>query len=415
MAVIGLRHSGNFAANQRPNNWREGILRLDTNGMLPLTGLTSLLKSKSTDDPKFNWFEQVMDARRYALHATAGDMASSASATTITLASSGGALSLKDGDILLVEQNGEQLLVDGDPSSDTSFQVIRAWAGTSLGAALDANGSGVNPNLKCIGSAYEEASAAPSGVQYDPETAYNYTQIFRQTVELSRTASKTRLRTGDAMKEAKHDAFYCIGNAMEWAFLMGGRNTTTRRGKPITTTGGIKYFLDSYNSGSNVKTATTDYGSGVTYTGLMSYMKNIFDYGSSQKMCLLGNTALATINAIVKLNSTMYIEPGITEFGMAVTKLVCPFGELILKTHPLFNQVPGGTNSVAYYGMDSWMFVLDMKNLVYRYIDDLKYQPDLQANGVDGKQAGWIAEVGLEVHHPRTHYLIKNLVAAAAG
>ena len=45
-------------------------------------------------------------------------------------------------------------------------------------------GAGVNPNLLCIGSAFEEGSLAPTGVNYDPTERYNYTQIFRRTLEI---------------------------------------------------------------------------------------------------------------------------------------------------------------------------------------------------------------------------------------
>ena len=75
---------------------------------------------------------------------------------------------------------------------------------------------------------------------------------------------------------------------------------------------------------------------------------------------------------------------------MNISRLTSPFGELVLKRHPLFNQdVAGVTASTAYQGMESWMFVLDMANVGYVYLDgsDTQYQPVLQANGLDGVQS----------------------------
>lgn len=101
---------------------------------------------------------------------------------------------------------------------------------------------------------------------------------------------------------------------------------------------------------------------------------------------------------------------------MDVMRLITPFGQLVLKTHPLLNTSPGGVNSgsKAYYGLDSYFFVLDMAELVYDYVDDTQYEAKLQGNGVDGLKSGYLTECGLEMHHPKHHFLIKGLRAGAA-
>ena len=101
---------------------------------------------------------------------------------------------------------------------------------------------------------------------------------------------------------------------------------------------------------------------------------------------------------------------------MNVSRLICPFGTVILKTHPLFNQLTGGTTGTGtYYGMNSWLFILDMAEISYTYIDDTKYEKDLQANGQDGMKSGYLTEAGLEFHHPTAHFLIKGLATAGTG
>ena len=413
MAIQGLRTTANFVADQRPKNWREGMLLLYPNGKLPLTGLTSLMKKRSTDDPEFNWWEKPMQTRRLQL--VSSSTALTTSNTSVSLEATQTGTQLKEGDILLVEQSGEQLRIASDPTSDTSIIVTRGWAGTTP-TAVNTTTSGVNPNMVVIGSVYEEGSLPPSGVNFDPTKKYNYTQIFRNTLEITRTASKTRLRTGDAVKEAKRECLEIHGVDMERAFFLGGRSETTINGKPARSTGGLKYLLDNYNSGSNVKDANVDYSTGLTMAGLEEYMFNIFKFGSSEKVAFLGNRALLTINQCVRKNAHFNIQSGIKEYGMDVTRVFCPFCTLVLKTHPLFNQITGGTNTTAYYGMESWMFVMDMDNIKYVYLDgsDTNYQPVLQANGLDGMQSGYLTECGLEISLPQTHYLIKNLVLAKA-
>ena len=408
MPIQGLRDTSNFVTNARPENWREGILLLDPNGMASLTGLTSLMKKRKVDDPLFHWWEKSTQTRRVALHATSGDL--TLVNTTLTLTSAGGALGLKEGDILRVEQSGEHLLVTQDPSSDTSITVSRAFAGTTA-ATVDANGNNVNPNLMVIGNAYEEGSLAPTGVAFDPTEKTNRTQIFRDTLEATRTAQKTRLRTGDEIKEAKRECLLHHSMGMERAFWFGKKALTTKNGKPLHTMDGLINFVDS----GNIKVATTDYASGITMAGLEEYMYEIFKYGSSEKMAFCGNRSALVIQQILRKNAAWQFTSGIKEYGMNVSRVISPFGELVIKTHKGFNQITGGTTGTGpYYGLESWFWVLDMDNLMYVYMDDTMYEKDLGANGLDGMKSGYLTECSIEVHHPTTHYLIKNMVAAAA-
>ena len=415
MAIQGLRTTANFVNDQRPKNWREGILLLDPNGSIPLVGLTSVMKKRETDDPEFNWWEKATDTRR--LKMTSSATALTTSNTTITLDSTdGNGLSVKEGDLLRVMQTGEIVRVVADPTVNTSITVVRAWGDTAA-TAVDTTSAGKNPFLLVIGSVYEEGSLAPSGVNFDPTKKYNYTQIFRNTLEMTRTASKTRLRTGDAVKEAKRECLLYHGIDMERAFWLSDRKETTINGKPARSLGGFLWLLTNYNSGSNIKTATSDYASGVTMAGFEEYLYNIFKYGSKEKMAFCGNRSLLTIQQIIRKNSHLQITSGIKEYGMDVARVSCPFGTLVLKNHPLFNQdVSGTTGGTAYYGMESWMAVMDMENVKYVYLSgsDTKYEPVLQANGMDGMQSGYLTEASLELSLPQTHYLVKNLVAAAA-
>lgn len=422
MAIQGLRTTANFVTNQRPQNWREGILLLYPNGETPLTAITSLMKKRTVDDPQFNWWDKILSNRRLAL--VSSSTALTSSNTTVTLATtdpvSGIATNgqmLKVGDLLLVEQTGEIMRISADPGSNTSITVSRGFSGTTA-TALDTTISGKNPYMKIVGSAYEEGSLPPAGISYDPVQRFNYTQIFRNTLEATRTATKTRLRTGDAIKEAKRECLEYHSIDMEWAFWEGQQFQGTANGKPIRTMGGLNYWINQYNSGANVKTATTDYPAGFTMRGFEEYMYSVFQYGAKEKMAFCGNRSLLTINRMVRKNSQQHFVLGETmkEYGMDVTRLVTPFGTLVLKNHPLFNQVTGGVNTSAYYGRESWMYILDMSNITYVNLEgsDTQYQPDLQQNGLDGLQSGYLTECSIEVHHPASHFLIKNLVDAVA-
>lgn len=403
MAIIGLRTTGNFAADERPKNWREGLLRLNPNGKAPLFALTAAMGKRTTDDPEYNWWEKPMQTRRLTLGAD-----HLVGATTITVAA--GAKAFKIGDLLRVEQSGEIIRVAADPSSDTALTVTRGFAGTTA-AAIDYDGAGKNPYLLCIGSAYEEGSAAPSGIGFDPVKRYNYTQIFRNTLEATRTATKTRLRTVDQVKEAKRDAAETHSQDIERALFLGVRSESTLNGKPIRTTGGFYWTMQNFASQNVIDVSVTD-ASGIDMDRWEEILGLMFKYGSDQKMAFTGNRALAALNQMARRNTQYQLVQGQKELGMNVSKFISPFGELVVKTHPLFNQLGGGTTAgTAFLGMESDLAVFDMTNLKYVYItgDDMRYEPKQETPGLDGMKSGFITECGLEIGLPETHFLVQGL------
>jgi hypothetical protein len=294
--------------------------------------------------------------------------------------------------------------VTSSPTVDTSLPaVVRGFGGTTPTAADPAT---VNPFLVDVGSVYEEGSDAPAGVNYDPTKVRNYTQIFRNTLEATRTAMKTRLRTGDAVREAKRECLEIHSIDMERAFFFGKAVETTVNSKPARMTGGVLSFVDPTNV-----IDLYQGGTGSDMEDLEQMMYQIFRYGSTEKIGFCGNRAALVINQIVRKNSTMYITPGIKEYGMNVWRLTSPFGDLVIKSHPLFNQMTSGATYVA---MESNMVVLDMAEIIYRNMtdSDTKYETDLQLPGQDSLKSGYLTECGLEVHFPLAHAYVKGLTKA---
>lgn len=399
MPIQGLRDTLNFATNERPENWRQMINYLYPNGKTPLTALTGAMNESSTDDPVFHWWDKALDDRRLAL---GQNLAASAAGTqeTWTLATGSNAITFVANDIILVEESDEQVLVFSDPTSNLAITVVRGANGTTP-AAVTYAGAGVNPNLLAIGSAYEEGSLAPTGVNYDPTERYNYTQIFRRTLEITGTAAKSRLRTVPAVKEARRECLEYFSVDMERAFWLGVRSVGTRNSKPVRTSAGVYNQMSSNN--------IFQFTNGeVDMDTLETRMEIIFREGSNEKMAYCGNKALSAINTAVRKNSSYQWKGNEKEYGMRVTRLVCPHGEIVFKTHPLFTQISGGTTGgAAYYGMNTWCMILDMAEIEYRYMKerDVQYQGELAAVGQDALKSGYIGECGVELHHPTVHHL----------
>lgn len=410
VAIAGLRSTADIVAQyqDRPENWRMGILINEPNGSAPMFALTSMAKSRQVDDPVFHWFEEDVQAYRFAASADHTD-------TTTTLLLTSGALHLKEGDILRVEQTEELLYVAADPTSDTAVTVIRGFAG-STATAIDFDGAGKNPNVMLIGSAYEEGSRKPSARTFNPDPFYNYTQIFRDTFAITGTNKETEYRTGDPVKEDKRRTVTRHSEGIERSMIFGKRSTGTRNGKPFRTMGGIISQIPAANIAVNGGTYGPN-GSGVwTMAGIEAYLAYIFKYGSNEKMVFAGNSFMLGIQQIVRKNADYMLAPVSTEYGMKVRRFITPFGELVLKTHPQFNQIGGGTTAAtAYAGLDSWGLIIDWAHLKYVNLRnrDTKYQPDLTEKGDDGEQAGYITECSIELTFPASFGLVKGLTAGA--
>lgn len=396
MALQGLRHSGNFSADQRPKNFRETILMLYPNGTAPLTALTALMKDSSTNDPEFSWFEKQLPTQRMQLTA---DLTTGATTIAVTAEAS----QLKAGHVVRVEHTEELLYIVADPTNDLQFVCQRGFAGTTPATVTVAS---QNPFVHVIGSAYEEGSMAPTGVNYDPIKRFNYTQIFRNTLEMTRTASKTRLRTGDQVKEAKRECLELHSIEMEKAFIFGRRSEGTRNGKPFRTTGGVMQFINAGN-------VVTNSDGSFSLIELEGWLERMFRFGSSQKLAFCGNTALLAIQQVIRRNTQYELVSSDKMYGMNVSRLVCPFGELMLKPHKLFNQLAGTTYVT---GVDSWLLVLDQANLTYRPLNggDTQYEKNLTPQGLDGMKSGYLSECGIESNHDLSHFLIKGLRTAVA-
>jgi hypothetical protein len=422
MAIQGLRNTTSFDSptGRRPENFREAILMLYPNGggieKAPLTALTAVMKSEAVDDPVFHWFTKSLQDRRLKLAASLNNTDVAGAIVSVTVDSAyNGAFSVKEGDLLMVEQTNEILYVNTTPSASNTVSVIRGFdlaAGSAL-SAVAYNGAGINPFIVVIGSAFEEGSAAPDPVSFDPVEVFNQCQIFRGTYGLTNTAREVRTRTGSEETELKREALENFGIDMERGFFFGKKTTTIRNGQPLRTTNGVLSFIPAANR------FTPANDGAFTFEEFEAWSLDIFRYGSTEKMAFCGNTFLSAVSQMVRKNGEGHYELGseVKEYGIGgIRRLRTPHGALVLKPHPLFTQMVGGTNAGSQFtSMDNAAVVLDMRNIRYRFLKnrDVKFQDNLQLPGVDAKLAGWIGECGLEVHHPYTHAFISGVKSGA--
>lgn len=403
-SFLGMRGTGDWVNNQRPENWREVILSLYPNGQAPLTAIMSKLKSERTSDPIFHWWQKMLPDQTAAVTGVYTDSGLSSAYASGGAAGNTLYIKMSEADSKKFQANHQILLRD---ASDLAVDVnAKVTASTQAGASsyltvklLEADDNSAAGDLSdadtciAIGTIYAEGATSGTGIMYDPTEYSNYTQIFRTPLEHTRTAMKTKLRTGDHVKQAKKEALELHSIEMEKAFIFGIKSSNTgSNGKPERTTGGIKSFLTS-----NVSDYQKEAGSATWLAGgedwLDEMFEQIFRYGKGDKLALCGSGALLGINQLAKQNGTFELTAVKQAYGVKVLEWLTPFGTIHLKTHPLFSY--GAT-------MRNSMLILDPDALNYRYIDDTTYKPNIQANDLDGEKSEYLTEAGLELHHEQT-------------
>ena len=426
---LGMRGNGDWVADQRPKNWRETILFLYPNGQMPLTAIMSKMKSEKTDDPQYYWWTKLLPTQAGSVTGVYTDIALTVAYVSGGVA--GSVLYLKMTAADLVHFRVGHTVVMRDASDSTNDVVGKVIARTSNGGAssigvqlleADDNSSYSHDLSDCdkvliIGSINAEGAPMPTGVSYDPDKLYNYTQIFRTPLSITRTAKKTKLKTGDAYKEMKREALELHGIEMEKAFLFGiPYEGTGSNGKPERSTEGLITCLRT-NNPDNV----SDFQLNATYHGkswlddgggetfLESYLEQIFRYGRQEKLALCGSGALLGINALAKANGHYTMTATTKAYGINVTEWVTPMGTIFLKTHPLFNIESTLRNSILMF---------EPENCTYRYIDDTSFYgegekgqaaPGTNGGRIDGSQEEFLTEAGLEYHHPYTGAFLNGI------
>jgi hypothetical protein len=414
---LGMRGSNDWVANQRPTNWRQQIMYLYPNGMMPLTALTALMGTESVDDPRFNWWTYTFTTAQGAVTGvfTTPDLLNAYVTGGVAGQTLYVAISAADAARIRI---GHQILLRD--ASDWSVDVIAKVTNVTIGIIgtlavkllEDDNNSVVVPpndlsncdSYLIMGNVNPEGGVMPDPVALNPTSHYNYTQIFRTSLAITRTARKTKLRTGDDYQKAKREALEMHGIEMELAFWWGVRTENVGdNGKPERTTLGLINFIRQ-----NALANCDDFTTNVTYAGttwatsgetwLTNMLEQIFRYGGSERLAVCGSGALLGIQRMVTAGSQYVIEAVPNQYGMDVRKFVTPFGTINFKTHPLFSFDPTTRNM---------MVLFEPKDLKYRYIDDTTFYGESgktvgegnNSRRVDGTEEEWLTECGLEYHH----------------
>lgn len=400
--AVGLISSASAPQNLNAISFAQAITRLMPNGTAPLFGLTSLLQDETASNIEHGYFTKTMIFPAVKINHgagyAAGDTAFTVDAYTDVI----------PGDLLLNERTGEVMLVLTTPSG-TSVTVQRAVGTTAAAAIQD------NDDLRTIGNAFEEGSVRPSAVSILATRYVNYTQIFRNSWAVTKTAAAIPQIAGSGhVSESKQDCAALHATAIEKALFFGEKYMGTKNGQPFHTMEGVIPRIKAAAPG-NVTTlgATTNWTQ--FEAALDVTLQTVTDpKGGNIRTMFVGGTARRVIHNIARLNADYTITTMESSWGLQIDKIRAPRGTFEIIEHPLFN---------AYGASSAWAkmaVIMDLNAFSMAYLrktSDANYNAAgaLVDNGVDAEGGTLTTELTCTIKNPAAFGVIYNFTAAAAG
>lgn len=359
---------------------RYPLVALLTNaGKDPVTGQGKSMKKEACSNHKFEWYEKTYAETSDAVNNGAGYAASD----TSIVVDNGEYFNAND--IVLVPRTGERMQVTA--VSSNTLTVSRSIGTTAAAALVD------NDPLFIIGNAFGQGSNSADAIYKQKTAKYNYTQIFKTTIDISGTHDAETSYTGKTREEERKIKGVEHMIDIERAFMFGEKGSgTDKDGKECYYTGGVLETITT-----NIQDES---GSTLTEDEFEAFLGDYaFAYGSLSKYMFASSTIISAINKFAR--SDLQTVPGEKVFGVQLQKYLSPHGELFIVKEPLFTGTIYGGYAV----------VLDMKELKYRYLSgrDTRLLTNIQAGESDTVKDQYITEAGLEMRLEKSHSILKGV------
>jgi hypothetical protein len=397
-AIAGFLNLLNAATNDLVGEFQEAVLARHAKGHQSgsiLFGLMAKLSNESSDNTEFNWWER--DPVQRTVYSAAA--VTTTTGTTLNLDDNAGgnvAPFLAKGDVLWNDRSNEYVYVTADPSNSNAVVVVRGFGGTTA-VTIDND-----DEWTIVTRAIEEGSLSARGQYEQPGINTNYIQTFNQSLELTRQYKNQVLRTDSAgpLREARIQALERISNDIELAYLFGVKSKTTgANGGAVYSTGGIKSAVDAFGATGNALNGNGT--TGVSLDTLNTWFQNVLQVGSDSKLMFSGPLAYAAISNYANSGSAGYRYVGTDYvFGMNITEVQTPFGNVGLVNHPLLKERPA---------LQDWAVLVDLQFVTQKVLTPLLIEENIQQNGQHAYKEQFYAELGLKTKFASAHGYAYNL------
>lgn len=428
-AFLGMRGTGDWATNEAPEDWRQGILYLNPNGGTVLTGMLSMLGSEVAEDYRYHWWTKVLPEQAADVtgvykdsnlsSAYSGDNYSSGQVVYLKMAEAdipqfrvGHTVNIEVIDDYRYRTFGE--ITSTFSNGANSYISVRLLMDTDSTYDID---NGTVDFVEIAGNDNEQGAEMPQGVSYQPVEYENCTQIWRTPLRITNTARATKVRTKDTYMEMQREALELHALEIEKSILWGKKSVTTgANSEPKTTTDGIAtVIVDAAANGNSTASAyhlDSDYSGKTWLQGgkdwLNAKLTDNYRWGSMEKFGLIGDYGFNALADLAEISADINLRPGTVSYGIKVIEWMLPNGGVLyLKQHPLFAQSSTHRRD---------LLILEPNRLKWRYIEgrDTHFIEDPQDkrnrnNSRDATEEEYLTEAGLEYHFPQTMAYLTGL------
>ena len=279
--------------------------------------------------------------------------------------------------IFMVVSTGEVIMVNS--INGNRVTVVRGFGGSQIMPIQPTAISDVV--LQRIGTAFPEGSQRPIGSSTYHMTKLNFTQIFRNTWALTRTA-RMRQRKTDLKKRLKEETLMIHMRDIEMSMLFGIKSSGYQDGNPLRTMDGIYRQITT-----NI---ASPYNGILTKPALDYFLERIFEKTiegqPNTRIAVCGRGFITLVNRLAE-ESRHYIMDGTEDFfGQDVTVWKTPHGTIKLIPHDLLSEIPGRRNDLIVLHPGAFH--------VYYMYEGQEDHEGVQGNqGVDADIGGLITEV----------------------
>ena len=376
-------------ANQRVVDMADKIYLLEPNAA-PLYVLVSKLNKRVAINTKVEWIEDVLNPSWTTL-AEVISAVSAASSDNIVVTDSH---IFNKWDVVKVPATGEVMLVSAVSNASSAIIVIRNYS-NDMSATSAASGA----DIVIIGSAFTEGSSASALVTMSTQTVAqsNYLQIFRKSIELTKTLANSELYGGADRPYQRKKKGIELMRDLERSFLYGRpvqeASTSLADAGNLNRrmTAGIDYYISTNATGA---------GGALTEAEFEGFLRSVFRYGSSSRYLFCAPLILSVISLCAQGKLQTFSKD--KTYGIAISQYLSPHGTVNL-VKELMLENAGGVSSTSNYG--GYAFAIELEDCVYRYLSnrDVTMETDIQAPGDDFYKDQYICEVGMEFHNEQKH------------
>jgi len=237
----------------------------------------------------------------------------------------------------------------------------------------------------------------------------NYTQIFREPYNITRTARVSKQYGEQEMARLQARKLAKIKGDIEWALLTNGAGDADasaemprRRFSAFGVGQAAGAGLIQTNDGRGSSDFQWDFSDGID--DLDRVVANIFVdqlSGSMVKTAFCSNKWMKELVKAVRASAGAQFESGMgkdIKAGLRVSSYMGPIGQVDFIQHPYLNDVH-----------EDYALIVDFGNAEMRALSqsDMQLRKDIVKSGQDGSTDEWLYEGGPEIRNEQTHAILK--------